>query len=131
MAVPTLYERVGGEQAVSAVVESLYERVLADALLAPFFITARMESVKLHQRLFLTHILGGPGQASPTDIRRAHEKHPIEQRHFYAVSDHMVDAFYSLGVDEDTIGEVISLLAPLSREIVNSESAVAETEHDV
>lgn len=120
MAVSSLYERVGGERAVTAVVDSLYERVLADPVLGVFFKAASIESVKLHQRLFLAHVLGGPGQASATDIRRAHEKFSIEQRHFYAVSDHMVDAFYSLGVDEDTIAEVISLLAPLSREIVNA-----------
>ncbi len=79
-----------------------------------------MEAVKLHQRIFLAHVLGVPGQISATDIRRAHSKFAIEQKHFYAVSDHMVDAFYSLGVDEDIIAEVISLLAPLSREIVNA-----------
>jgi hemoglobin len=120
MAVPSLYERVGGEPIVTAAVDSLYERVLADPALAPFFKAASMESVKLHQRLFLAHVLGGPGQASTTDIRRAHGKFSIEERHFYLVSDHMVDAFYSLGIDEETIAEVISLLEPLSREIVNA-----------
>ena len=105
---------------MSAVVDTLYNRVLADPLLAPFFTAASMESLKLHQRLFLVHVLGGPGQPTAADIRKAHEKHSIEQRHFYAVTDHMVDAFYSLGVDEDTIAEVISLLDPLSKDIVNA-----------
>jgi hemoglobin len=117
---PSLYERVGGERAVTAAVDKLYERVLSDPVLAPFFAASSMESIKLHQRLFLAHVLGGPQQATAIDIHRAHEKFSIEQRHFYAVSDHMVDAFYSLGVDEDTIAEVISLLAPLCREIVNT-----------
>jgi hemoglobin len=120
--VPSLYDRVGGESAIAAAVDDLYRRVLADPTLAPFFRDARMETVKLHQRVFLAHVLGGPGQVSTVEIGRAHARHAIEQRHFYAVSDHMLDAFYSLGVDEDTIGEVISLLAPLARDIVNSPS---------
>lgn len=122
MDVPSLYDRVGGEPAIAAAVDDLYRRVLADPTLAPFFQNAQMETVKLHQRVFLAHVLGGPGQVSAVEIGRAHARHAIESRHFYAVSDHMLDAFYSLGVDEDTIGEVISLLAPLAREIVNTPS---------
>ena len=120
MGTPSLYERVGGEPAILAAVENLYERVLADPALAPFFQNVQMETVKLHQRTFLAHVLGGPGQASAADIQRAHAKHAIGQRHFYAVSDHIVDALYSLGVDVDTIAEIITLLAPLSRQIVNA-----------
>jgi hemoglobin len=124
---PSLYERVGGEPAIDAAVEILYERVLGDPALAPFFQGIEMETVKRHQRTFLAHVLGGPGQASAADIQRAHARHAIEQRHFYAVSDHIVDALYSLGVDEDTIAEVITLLAPLSRQIVNAASPHAST----
>jgi hemoglobin len=124
---PSLYERVGGAPAIDAAVEILYERVLGDPALAPFFQGIEMETVKRHQRTFLAHVLGGPGQASAADIQRAHARHAIEQRHFYAVSDHIVDALCSLGVDEDTIAEVITLLAPLSRQIVNAASPHAST----
>ena len=122
MTVPSLYERVGGEPAISAAVDSLYKRILADPLLAPFFAASAIETVKLHKRIFLAHVLGGPAQSGARDMRQAHEGHAIEQRHFYAVSDHMVATFYSLGVDEETIAEIISLLEPLSREIVNTRS---------
>lgn len=77
--------------------------------------------------LFLAHVLGGPGQSSAPDIHQAHAKHPIEMRHFYAVSDHMLNALYSLQVDEEIIAQVITLLEPLSREIVNTRSSDTPT----
>ena len=44
-----LYDRVGGSDAVSAVVEVLYEKILADVNLQRFFVGTDMKKLKRHQ----------------------------------------------------------------------------------
>ena len=115
-----LYERVGGDSGITRAVDALYERVLADPSLAPFFANVSMDTLKEHQRLFLVHILGGPAPAAPGRIREAHPRYRITMGDFYAVSDHMVDALFHIGVEEETILEIMTVIEPLSRQIATT-----------
>ena len=113
-----LYQRLGGEQAFQSIVAEFYRRVLADPSLAPFFAHIDMAALRQHQAAFLIQALGGPNQYHGRDMRTAHAGMQIEKKDFYAVADHLVGALSAMGVDEDTIGEVVDRLEPLSREIV-------------
>ena len=46
----TLYERIGGEATVARMMDSFYERVLADPELAPFFAGVSLQKVRSMQR---------------------------------------------------------------------------------
>ena len=118
-ALALLYERLGGEQAFQDVVAEFYRRVLADVSLAHFFSGVDMDALREHQKSFLIHAMGGPGDYHGRDMKSAHAGLRIEKKDFYAVADHLVDALAAMGVDEETIGEVVDRLEPLSREIVN------------
>lgn len=48
-ATPPLYDRVGGRDAVAAVVELLYKKILADDGLNSFFTRTDMKRLKRHQ----------------------------------------------------------------------------------
>jgi hemoglobin len=121
----TLYDRLGGEPAILAAVDRFYTRVLADPMLAPFFSGIEMSRLKRHQFAFLSQALGGPRQYSGASMSRAHAQLRIEQRHFDAVADHLVNTLRELGVSEDLIAEVAAAVTPLSTEIVNTGVAVA------
>ncbi|MEO8126323.1 MAG: group 1 truncated hemoglobin [Bryobacteraceae bacterium] len=114
-----LYQRLGGEQAFQGIVAEFYRRVLADASLAPFFARVDMRALQDHQRAFLIQVLGGPGHYLGRDMKSAHAGLKIQKRDFYAVADHLINALTVMGVDEETVGEVVDRLEPLSREIVN------------
>ena len=118
-----LYRRLGGERVFHAVVDGFYARVLADASLAPFFRGVDMTVLKAHQASFLIQSLGGPIEYGGKDMRTAHSNLRIQKRHFHAVADHLVNTLYAMGINEETIGEVVDRLEPLSREIVNTPDA--------
>ena len=121
----TLYERIGGEGAITVAVEKFYVRVLADPMLVPFFGNVDMPRLKRHQFAFLSQALGGPKQYAGASMAKAHAKLRIERRHFDAVATHLVETLRELGVPEELIGEVADAVTPLAREIVNTAEAVS------
>ncbi len=46
----SVFEQLGGEPAIAAVVDAFYERMLADPLIAPWFDGMDMAHLKAHQR---------------------------------------------------------------------------------
>jgi hemoglobin len=59
----TLYERVGGEEAIEKVVEYFYnELVLKDETVNHFFKGTDMKKQIGHQAKFISFVLGGPKQ---------------------------------------------------------------------
>ncbi len=60
----TLYERIGGEDAVNAAVDIFYRKVLADDRISSYFEDVDMDRQAAKQKAFLTFALGGPNQYS-------------------------------------------------------------------
>ena len=116
----TIYQRIGGEAAISAAVERFYERVRADQALSHFFTGVTMSRLKAHQFAFLSQALGGPRQYTGASMRDAHSRLAIEQRHFDAVAVHLVETLRELGVPEEIISEIAVAVTPLSAQIVNT-----------
>lgn len=55
----TLYDKLGGEEAITAVVDYFYELVLADETVNHFFNNTDMEKQRKHQAKFFSFALGG------------------------------------------------------------------------
>jgi hemoglobin len=121
----TIYQRIGGEAAISAAVDRFYERVLNDPTLSHFFTAVSMPRLKAHQFAFLSQALGGPKQYTGASMRDAHSELAIEQRHFDSVAVHLVETLRELGVPEHIVGEIAAALTPLSNQIVNTSARVA------
>ncbi len=118
----SVYDRIGGEAAVRATVEQFYERVVADPGLSHFFKGVDLERLKKQQRDFFTQALGGPGEYRGPSMKRAHQDLKIEQRHFDRVATHLVGTLKALGVDQETVDQIVATVAPLAGEIVNTPS---------
>lgn len=119
----SLYRRLGGTEALTAVVDGLYERILADPELRPFFAEANLRALKKRQVQFLAQALGGPAEYRGRSLQKAHADLPIEARHFALVAGHLIDTMHDAGVDASLIDEVVAAVAPLESEIVNASSA--------
>jgi len=119
----TLYERLGGEAAVAALIEELYIRVLADPLFTPFFEKLDIQRLKAHQFAFTSQALGGPYPYSWPSLVKAHAGLRIEQRHFDAFVEHLRSSLREIGATDVLSAEVLSLVTPLSGVIVNHSSA--------
>ena len=78
----SLFERLGGETAISAVVDKFYEFMLADPITAPFFEKTDMKKQAARQKQFITMVTGGPNKYEGTDMKTAHEKFKIAKKEF-------------------------------------------------
>mmetsp|Transcript_16545 Transcript_16545/g.21890 ORF Transcript_16545/g.21890 Transcript_16545/m.21890 type:complete len:969 (-) Transcript_16545:142-3048(-) len=120
----SLYEKVGGEAAIQAVVEKFYEeKVLKDNLLSPIFESRDIKSLKLHQKLFLKYALGGTKAYDGRSMSDAHRGLGIKEPHWKAVCGHLVNTLTELGVSREHIDEVVQRVLPLHDDIVEAPSS--------
>ncbi len=114
----TLYERVGGEAEVAALIDELYVRALADPLFTPFFEKIDLQRLKSHQFAFTSQGLGGPHPYSWPLLMQAHAGLRIERRHFDGFVAHLRSALGEIGAP----AEIMTNVTPLSGLIVNQKS---------
>lgn len=120
---PTIYEAIGGDPALAAVVDDFYARVLADPALSGFFAGTNMTKLKGRQVEFFAAALGGPEPYQGVSMRDAHRGRGIYQEHFDLVAGHLIDALSGAGVPEGTIGQIVGAIAPLASQIVSQVAA--------
>ncbi|GAX24689.1 hypothetical protein FisN_4Hh247 [Fistulifera solaris] len=115
----SLYDRLGGVEAVRAVVDEFYKRLVADPKLAKFFADANVGKLKIHQLQFLkvafTEI---PNDMDIVGIMI--EKHEalfrdkgLNADHFDIVASHLVGACKHLGVSDEMVQEAAAIVVPL------------------
>jgi hemoglobin len=114
----SIYEQVGGQEAITVVVDDFYERVLADPELAGFFTGTNMSRLKGKQVEFFCAALGGPAAYTGQSMKDAHRGRAIGQEHFDLVVKHLVASLSEAGVPDATVETIVGALAPLSEDIV-------------
>ncbi len=121
----SIFDRIGGASAVSAVVDDFYGRVLADPRLASHFTGTDMSRLKSHQRSFVAAALGGPQEYRGKSMGEAHAGLGITAEQFDAVVAHLAGALEHCGVEGETITAIAGALAPLKAQIVSGEATAA------
>ncbi|MGV9799569.1 group I truncated hemoglobin [Mycobacterium sp. NPDC003449] len=119
----SIYDRIGGAEALEVVVEDFYRRVLADDQLAGFFTGTNMARLKGKQVEFFAAALGGPLEYTGAPMRQVHQGRGITLHHFNLVAAHLTDSLAGAGVPEPIVGQIISAIAPLADEIATARSA--------
>jgi hemoglobin len=117
----SLYEQIGGHDALEVVVEDFYCRVLDDDHLAGFYAGSNMRCVKARQVEFLSALLDGPGPYTGTPLRQVHEGRGITMHHFAIVAAHLADSLCAAGLHPDTITEILRAIAPLAGEVASED----------
>ena len=117
----SLYEQIGGHDALEVVVEDFYCRVLDDDHLAGFYAGSNMKCVKARQVEFLSAVLGGPGPYTGVPLRQVHEGRGITMHHFAIVAAHLADSLCAAGLHPDTITEILRAIAPLAGEVASED----------
>ncbi|MFC0213488.1 group 1 truncated hemoglobin [Paenibacillus chartarius] len=115
----TLYEKVGGEEAIGKVVDYFYELVLADDTVNHFFKNTDMEKQRMHQTKFISFALGGPNQYTGHSMAKAHAGMNLQEEHFAAIAKHLHDALAHFGVSESDIGQVLAHVSTLKDDILH------------
>ncbi|OIQ18870.1 MAG: group 1 truncated hemoglobin [Bacteriovorax sp. MedPE-SWde] len=108
----TLFEQIGGRDAVNAAVDIFYNKVLADDRIKHFFEGIEMKNQRRKQILFLTMAFGGPNNYDGVDMRKGHA-HLVEKglndSHFDAVVENLGATLTELGVPAELIGQVAAI----------------------
>lgn len=78
----TLFERCGGFSVVSKIVLDLYERLLDDDDVGPFFDDIEMSRIVDHQTKFVSSLMGGPAAYTDEQIHKMHARLAISDAHF-------------------------------------------------
>ncbi|HET9142490.1 group 1 truncated hemoglobin [Actinophytocola sp.] len=115
----SIYEEIGGHEALITVVDDFYARVLADPALAPFFTGVNMSRLKGKQVEFFAAVLGGPDGYTGQSMKDVHRGRGIGQTEFDLVAKHLGESLAQAGVPADTTGTIIATVAPLSADIVS------------
>jgi hemoglobin len=121
----SLYDDIGGSAAVAVAVDDLYERILADHELAPYFARSDMRRQKSHMRAFIAAALGGPDIYRGRDMAAAHAHLRISGRAFDRVAGHLVATLRELGVAAAHVDAIVARVAPLRAQIVGEEPLAA------
>ncbi len=116
----TLFESLGGAKGVSQVVSELYERVLADEQLEPFFRNADMKRIKRMQTEFISAMIDGPVHYTGAELTEIHRGRGIERKHFSRFVGHVVAALEEHGVDPALVDQILGRLALYSDRITGS-----------
>jgi len=116
----SLYDRLGGKDAVNAAVEIFYGKVLSDDRIKHFFDSVDMDRQRGKQKAFLTMAFGGPAKYEGKDLREAH-KHleGLNEEHFTAVAENLQSTLEELKVPGELIQEVMTLVGTTHDDVLN------------
>ncbi|QKG92279.1 group 1 truncated hemoglobin [Halorubrum sp. SS5] len=114
----TLYERLGGEPAIGAVVNEFYDRVLDDDRVNHYFDDVDMADQRSHQTKFLSAVTGGPMQYEGEEMATAHEELAITDAEFEVVATHLDEALRAFDVDDADREAVMEAVAGFEDDVV-------------
>ena len=106
-----LYERLGGRDGIGAVVDDFYDRLAADAELAPFFEDADTRKLRRTQTDFLCEAAGGPETYDAAPVREAHLHVPFEPTHVRRAVELLYESLDEFGVPDEDAELVVRAVA--------------------
>lgn len=120
MSTETIYEDIGGREAVEAVVSDFYDRVLVDPLLEPYFEDTDTEQLYAHQVQFVSSVAGGPVEYDGRDMRTAHEGLGITGEAFERVAEHLEAALRANDVPEEHVATILEAFGSYEEDVVEA-----------
>ena len=115
----SVYELIGGADAVDAAVDLFYGKVLADKRINHYFVNTNMARQRNHQKRFLTQALGGPATYTGKAMRAAHEHLHLKEVDFNAVAENLTLTLRELNVPEHLIDQTMEIVASVKPDILN------------
>lgn len=116
---PSLYQRLGGKPALTAVVNELWALVAADTRINARFAHTRPEAFGGQLVDFLCQASGGPCKYQGKDMKSAHTGMQLDDAEFNALAEDAAKALDKFKVPAGEKNEVMNLLASLKGDVVN------------
>ncbi|MDB4957970.1 MAG: Hemoglobin-like protein [Myxococcales bacterium] len=116
----SLYDRLGGLPAITAVVGEFVANVAGDARINQRFFNTDIENLKKLLTEFVCMATGGPCKYSGRDMGTAHAGMDLVDDEFNALVENLIKALDKFKVPEKEKGELLGALGPLKPAIVVS-----------
>lgn len=114
----TLYERLGGQEAIVAVVDDFVANVAADPRINGSFANTDIPHLKAMLVEQVCAGTGGPCTYTGKDMKTAHAGMGITDDQFNAMGEDMIKTLDKFGVPEKEKGELMALLGSMHGDIV-------------
>jgi hemoglobin len=114
----TLFEKIGGMNAVNAAVDIFYAKILEDETIKHFFKFTEMKAQAGKQKAFLAYAFGAPLSYSGKNLRAAHSGMNLKEEHFNAVANHLVSTLKELNVAQNLIDEVVAIVMSTKNDLL-------------
>ena len=118
MSEETLYDRLGGYDGISAVVDEFYDALLADEDLGPLFANADVAELRRTQTDFLCEAAGGPERYDGPPVREAHAHVPFTPSHIERAVELLDGALDAFDVPEADAERVVGAVAAYERDLL-------------
>ena len=123
MSTKTLYERLGGYDAVAAVASDLLPRLQSDSRLARFWQNRGEDGVRREKQLlidFLCARAGGPLYYTGRDMKTSHKGMKISESDWAAFLGHLNATLEAFKVPQAERDEVVAFVQSTKRDIVEA-----------
>ena len=117
----TLYSRLGGYDALAAVVDDLYVRMRADPVLGRFWAHRGNDGVEREKQLLIDFLCAGSGgnlHYGGRDMRVTHVGMGISERDWEVAVGHLTDTLDAFSVGSPERDDVFALTASTKADIV-------------
>ena len=114
----SLYERLGGKAAITAVVDDFVGRVAADNRINSFFATTDIPRFKMNLVNQICEASGGPCKYTGQDMKTTHRGMGITNAQFDALVGDLVATLDEFKIAEKEKNELLSVLGPMRKDIM-------------
>ena len=115
-----IYQAIGGRAAVTAAVDGLYGRIVADPVLGRFFPRGVAAKHRAYVVTVLGEALGGPERYRGPDLAKAHRGLGITNADFDRTAGHLAATLDSLGVPGHLADQIVGIVAGLRPAVVTA-----------
>jgi hemoglobin len=114
----SLYDRLGGYSAISAVVDDFVKNVAADKRINKFFANANIDRLKVRLVEQICQGSGGPCVYTGRDMKSAHAGMGIRSKDFDALVQDLGKSLNKFKVPAREQKELVAVLGPMKNDIV-------------
>lgn len=123
----SLYDRLGGQAAISAVIDDFVGRVAADTRINGKFAKSNIERVKFHLKEQVCAVTGGPCKYTGLSMKASHMNMGVTNGEFNALVEDLVATLDKFNVPAAEKGEILTALGGLKSQIVEVNSDATGT----
>lgn len=114
----SLYDRLGGKPAITAVVDEFVARVAADARINAFFAHTDIAHLKMELVNQICEASGGPCKYTGRSMKDAHRGMGVGDADFNALVEDLVGALDKFNVGKAEKDQLLGVLGPMKKDIV-------------